>query len=84
MENKLTQGTVVRKKLVGGIRISQGSGMEKYQIVVPETPDWKPNSREGASPLKPHSSFSIYFFYVYVSSMSLLYYTFICIRINQL
>lgn len=84
MENKHTQGTMVRKKLVGGIRRSQGSAMEKYKVVVPETPYWKPNSREEASPLKPHSSFSICFFYVYVSSMSLLYCTFICIRINQL
>lgn len=84
VETKHTQRIVVGKKLVGGIKRSQASGMEKYQVAGPETPDCNPNRREGASPLKPHSSFNIYFFFMYISSMSLLYCTFICIRINQL
>lgn len=67
METKHTQRIVLGKKLVGGIKRSQVSGMEKYQVAGPETPDCKPNRREGASPLKPHSSFNIYFFfYLYI------------------
>lgn len=50
MGTENTRGIVGGKKLVGGIKRNQASGMEEYPVAGLETPDCRPNRNGVASP----------------------------------